>query len=89
MNRRLNQNTRRGAADASAKPNLAEREKLDRILQRVGNHMTVDEIDILYRCGGLFILRAWLLVTLPRQIPLFADGEQEGADQIPLRGQLG
>jgi hypothetical protein len=49
MNRRLNQNTRRGAADASAKPNLAEREKLDRILHRVGNHMTVDEIDILYR----------------------------------------
>lgn len=54
MNRRLNQNTRRGAADASAKPNLAEREKLDRILHRVGNHMTVDEIDILYR---------WLLTS--------------------------
>ena len=49
MNRKLNQYTRRGDSDANAKPNLAEKEKIDRIIQSVGNHMTVDEIDLLYR----------------------------------------
>ena len=49
QNRRLGQNARRGAADAFAKPNLVEKEKIDRIVQSVGNHMTVEEIDTLYR----------------------------------------
>ncbi len=49
QNRRLSQNARRGAADAFAKPNLVEKEKIDRTVQSVGNHMSVEEIDILYR----------------------------------------
>lgn len=49
QNRRLSQNARRGAADASAKPNLAEREQLERIVHRVGHQMSVEEIDILYK----------------------------------------
>lgn len=49
QNRRLSQNARRGAADATAKPNLAERELIDRVVTRVGNHMSVDEIATLYR----------------------------------------
>lgn len=65
QNRRLNQNARRGAGDAFAKPNITEKEKIDRIVQRVGHQMSVEEIDILYRC--LFIVSLCVDVCLPSQ----------------------
>ena len=50
MSRRLTYNARRGAVDASAKPNKAEKERLDKIINSVGGHnLTVQELDLLHR----------------------------------------
>ena len=49
MHRRLNHNTRRGTGDATVKPNLLEKEKIDRIINSVVHHnMSVEEADLIY-----------------------------------------
>jgi len=50
QNRRLCQHSRRGAVDATAKPNRAEKERIDKLVNQVTNHMTTEDIDLLYRC---------------------------------------
>jgi hypothetical protein len=51
LNRRLNFNARRGNTllDASVKPNLSERDRLERVVQAVGGSLTSDEMDLLYK----------------------------------------
>lgn len=53
LNRRLNHNARRGnqLLDASVKPNLAERDRLDRLISavRVTGGLNGDDMDLLYR----------------------------------------
>lgn len=49
QNRRLNHNVRRGATDATAKPNKDEKKRIDKILQSVGNRMSTEDMDFLYR----------------------------------------
>ena len=50
LHRKLVHNSRRGAADATVKPNKDEKLRIDRILQSVGGgQMTNDEKDFIYR----------------------------------------
>ena len=49
QNRRLCQHSRRGAVDATAKPNRVEKERIDKLVNQVTNHMTTEDIDLLYR----------------------------------------
>lgn len=52
MYRRLAHDTirgRGGAGDASVKPNLEEKERLDRILRTPGDHMRSEDKDLMYR----------------------------------------
>jgi len=49
LNRKLTQHSRRGAGDTTAKPNKAERERVDKVVTAVGSHMSTDEIDLLYK----------------------------------------
>lgn len=49
QNRRLTQHSRRGTADATAKPNKTERERIDKIVGAVGGHLTPEEKDLIYR----------------------------------------
>lgn len=50
QHRRLKNNTRRGNGDSTAKPNLVEKERLDKILSSVVHHtMSVEEADLMYR----------------------------------------
>lgn len=51
LNRRLNHNARRGNAllDASVKPNLAERDRLDRLVSAVSSNLSGEDLDLLYR----------------------------------------
>lgn len=55
QNRRLSQHSRRGAVDATAKPNKSERERIDKVVNAVGSHMNTEEIDLLYRSTNDFI----------------------------------
>lgn len=56
LNRRLNHNARRVNAllDASVKPNLSERDRLERIIQMqsVSGILSGEDLDLLYRCGS-------------------------------------
>ena len=49
QNRRLCQHSRRGAVDATAKPNRGEKERIDKLISAVSNHMTTEDIDLLYQ----------------------------------------
>ncbi len=49
QNRRLCHNTRRGAADASVKPNKDEKMKIENIIQSVGSQISTTDMDFLYR----------------------------------------
>ena len=50
MYRRLAHHTRcRGGSDHHIKPNLQEKERLDKILHAPGDHMKTEEKDLLYR----------------------------------------
>jgi len=51
LNRKLNFNARRGNTllDASVKPNLSERDRLERVVQAVVGSLTSDEMDLLYK----------------------------------------
>lgn len=49
LHRKLNHYSRRGAIDATAKPNKREKECMDKIINSVSSQMTTDDIDILYK----------------------------------------
>lgn len=51
LNRRLNHNARRGnpLLDASVKPNLVERDRLDRLISAVSSNLSGEDLDLLYR----------------------------------------
>jgi hypothetical protein len=49
QNRRLTQHSRRGAADATAKPNKSEKERIDKLVTAVSSHLNTEEIDLIYR----------------------------------------
>eukprot|EP01033_Poteriospumella_lacustris_P007531 gene7531-5414_t len=49
LNRRLTHNVRRGTADSTVKPNKDQKARIDRIISAVGNLMTTEEMDFLYR----------------------------------------
>jgi hypothetical protein len=50
LHRKLVHNSRRGAADASVKPNKDEKSRIDKILQSAGSGpRTSEENDFLYR----------------------------------------
>ncbi len=50
QHRKLVHNSRRGAADATVKPNKDEKQRIDKIIQTVGgDKMTSEERDFLYR----------------------------------------
>ncbi len=65
QNRRLCQHSRRGAVDATAKPNRAEKERIDKLIIAVSNHMTTEDIDLLYRYVYYFLcILCYLLYSL-------------------------
>eukprot|EP01039_Chlorochromonas_danica_P008751 gene8751-9645_t len=49
LNRRLSHNVRRGSTDATTKPNKDEKKRIDKILQSVGNQLSTEDLDFLYR----------------------------------------
>lgn len=49
QNRRLTHNVRRGTADSTVKPNKDQKARIDRIISAVGNLMTTEDMDFLYR----------------------------------------
>lgn len=49
QNRRLTHNVRRGTADSTVKPNKEQKARIDRIISAVGNLMSTDDMDFLYR----------------------------------------
>lgn len=49
QNRRLTHNVRRGTADSTVKPNKDQKLRIDKIISAVGNLMSTDEMDFLYR----------------------------------------
>jgi len=55
QNRRLCQHSRRGAVDATAKPNRSEKERIDKLISAVSNHMTTEDIDLLYQYVYYFV----------------------------------
>jgi len=49
QHRKLNPLTSRGRSDPRAKPNLTEKDELDKIINAVGNQLSIEEKDKLYR----------------------------------------
>lgn len=49
QNRRLTHNVRRGTADSTVKPNKDQKMRIDKIINAVGNQMSTDDMDFLYR----------------------------------------
>lgn len=49
LNKRLSHNVRRGNADSTIKPNKEEKIRIDKILNTIGNQMSLEDMDFLYR----------------------------------------
>lgn len=66
LNRRLSHNVRRGSTDATTKPNKDEKKRIDKILQSVGNQISTEDLDFLYRLESADFVVSFVTVLLFR-----------------------